>query len=324
MYNYVIIQFIKTYTIILGTHEEATTSKYHNGFVECMNEVTRYLNNVPGLGDDIRVRLLEHIANRANATNDSSTRTANTNNTVGSAITATVKPMQQLAPMPSQKTKQHDGTPLPTAYIIQGSNMDINNNHIGTPSANVAQPIVIQSPVGGDANGIQVLNNVSMLSGQLGQGSIAFVIPADSLNNNGQLNGYAVPVQFSNSAASTGVQLPSSVDLNNSFHQDTEPIHSGTETGCHTPLNLSMHPDTKVKEFPAAPLNILQNKQSLGSCDTIKSEPDTVANRILPTSIPKSCPNSMVIAKDVKIEAAIPNIQNMKDVDNEEPVWRPF
>ena len=37
-------------------------SKYQSGFTECAKEVKRYLDSVDGLGDEVRMRLMSHLA----------------------------------------------------------------------------------------------------------------------------------------------------------------------------------------------------------------------------------------------------------------------
>ena len=310
-----------------------------------MNEVTRYLNTMQGLEDDVRVRLLDHMANRTNNNNDSSVSNITIQPCSAPTATAHVKPLQHQhtpLPTPSPKATTPSATP-PTAFSTIDINKmnDINNNQILTSTNNTQ--LFIQTSAQNGGNSIQLLNNVSMLPGQLGQGNVALVIPAESFTNSGQLSGYVVPVQLSNSnvCSPPPVSQQHNSNINNivknikSQPNDLSLVYSGTNAGCHAPLNLSKQPIVEVtkKELSVAPL-------SVGHHHPISSQPSPVSPVLIKpmygngidmnhTDLHVQSPAMQTqhyhqqYHSDIKVESVRP-IEVRPVHETTDSVWRPF
>lgn len=291
-----------------------------------MSEVTRYLNNMNGLENEVRVRLLNHMANRAN-----NNELLNSNSSMNTpTVTAHVKPLQHYS---SPSSPEPTNTPCSSPCVAA----DINNNNVTMANANQT-PILVQTNDGGQ---MQIINKLPLISGQFGQGNVAFVIPADSLqSSNGQLSGFVLPVQLNNSPQTPlkneteNLSRVSQVETAPKLIVSPTTLNTNNNNARVSPLNLSVHQeDTKTSEYPAS-IKCFQSQPyiktersttrpilaSVGPTRRQRLSP--IRRSVSPKAADLSC-HKIAWNGDVKMEYR-PNPINPIVMDPRDPMWRPW
>ena len=206
-----------------ASSDPSVLNKYHAGFNECANEVSRYLGNVEGMDVEQRARLLNHLANSITSVSSSSSSpppTQPSSSTSSSPLTsqgllgaasppgtcatshnittAHVRPIQ-VQPVATNNVSTSlsiNTLPVTIAPKSEPTPLELNNNNT------LLSPTLGQTPIS-QPQPPRVLSGVQMVPTKLSTGEVAFVIPGNILTS-GQIPSYIIPVY---AGAATGSQV---------------------------------------------------------------------------------------------------------------------
>ncbi|XP_014674860.1 PREDICTED: transcription factor HES-1-like [Priapulus caudatus] len=231
-----------------ASDDPSVLGRYRAGFSECTQEVTRYVNNVNGIDNSVKLRLLDHLARsmtqRPDATAAAAAQTQHAN-----ILPATAAPPAFTV----ATTAAGDATGNAIAQAVQSIRGGVGGGYVfpadfpagalavqplpGNGAPHVVAPADVNNNNvggGGGAAGARIFGGLQVIPGRLPSGELAFVLPGNVAGQLVPLYAGAAMTLNSFTSVPSGGATPRELSL-----QYTSPVTSPNNTCAASPSTSS-------------------------------------------------------------------------------------